>query len=199
MDPAAPYLIDYVEARPGGRIGMTPCPGTARFPSARESWQPAIGDDVEVIAEWGAAAVLTLLQFGELTRPALDDLRSHSERRGMAWYHLPIRDGGVPTADFERAWPRLGTLTRHQPAATLAAVHTEGRALMIRTVEAVVDPSGNVRLLADVHLSGPRRALVTILDDGLQSEDTAILSERALADWSRPEEDAAWSHLQPAG
>ena len=70
---------------------------------------------------------------------------------------------------------------------------------MIRTVEAVVDPSGNVPLLPDVHLSGPRRALVTILDDGLQSEDTAILSERALADWSRPEEDAAWSHLQPEG
>jgi len=70
---------------------------------------------------------------------------------------------------------------------------------MIRTVEAVVDASGNVRLLADVHLSGPRRALVTILDDGPQSEDTALLSERALADWNRPEEDAAWSHLQPAG
>jgi len=66
---------------------------------------------------------------------------------------------------------------------------------MIRTVEAVIDPSGNVRLLADVHLSGPRRAL----DDGLQSEETALMSERALADWSRPEEDAAWSHLQPEG
>ena len=70
---------------------------------------------------------------------------------------------------------------------------------MIRTVEAVIDPSGNVRLLADVHLSGPRRALVTILDDGPQSEETALMSERALADWSRPEEDAAWSHLQPEG
>ena len=70
---------------------------------------------------------------------------------------------------------------------------------MIRTVEAVVDPSGNVRLLAAVHLSGPRRALVTILDDGLPSEETAVLSERALADWDRPEEDAAWSYLQPAG
>jgi len=70
---------------------------------------------------------------------------------------------------------------------------------MIRTVEAVVDSIGNVRLLADVHLSGPRRALVTILDDGLPSEETAVLSERALADWDRPEEDAAWSYLQPAG
>ena len=28
--------------------------------------------------------------------------------------------------------------------------------------------------------------------------ETALLSEDALSDWSRPEEDAAWSHLQPA-
>jgi len=71
--------------------------------------------------------------------------------------------------------------------------------MMIRTVEAVVDSSGNVRLLEDVQLSGPRRALVTILEDAPRSEETALLSEAALADWSRPEEDAAWSHLQPAG
>ena len=68
---------------------------------------------------------------------------------------------------------------------------------MIRTVEAVVDAQGNVRLLEDVQLPGPRRALVTILDDAPRDE-TALLSEGALADWSRPEEDAAWSHLQPA-
>ena len=70
---------------------------------------------------------------------------------------------------------------------------------MIRTVEAVVDPNGNVRLLENVELPGPRRALVTILDDAPRSEETALLSEQTLADWSRPEEDAAWSHLQPAG
>ena len=69
---------------------------------------------------------------------------------------------------------------------------------MIRTVEAVVDASGNVRLLEDVQLPGPRRAFVTILEDAPRSEETAVLSERALADWSRPEGDAAWSYLQPA-
>ena len=26
---------------------------------------------------------------------------------------------------------------------------------------------------------------------------TALLAEPALADWNRPEEDAAWAHLQP--
>jgi hypothetical protein len=71
--------------------------------------------------------------------------------------------------------------------------------IMIRTVEAVVDSSGNVRLLEDIQLPGPRRALVTILEDAPRSEETALLSEAALADWSRSEEDAAWSHLQPAG
>ena len=28
--------------------------------------------------------------------------------------------------------------------------------------------------------------------------EPALLTQAALADWSRPEEDAAWSHLQPA-
>jgi len=69
---------------------------------------------------------------------------------------------------------------------------------MIRTIEAVVDQNGNVRLLEEVQLPGARRALVTILDDAPRSEETALLSEGSLADWSRPEEDAAWSHLQPA-
>jgi len=68
---------------------------------------------------------------------------------------------------------------------------------MMRRVEAIVDPGGNVRLLEEVKLSAPCRAIVTILDDAPRAGETALLSERALADWGRPEEDAAWSHLQP--
>ena len=37
---------------------------------------------------------------------------------------------------------------------------------MIRTVEAVIDEHGNVRLLEPVHLQAVRRALVTILEAG---------------------------------
>ena len=71
---------------------------------------------------------------------------------------------------------------------------------MIQTVEAVVDASGQVRLLGEVRVDGPRRALVTVLDEPADVPgEAALLSEPALAaDWSRPEEDAAWSHLQPA-
>ena len=69
---------------------------------------------------------------------------------------------------------------------------------MIQTVEAVVDAAGRVQLLGEVHVAGPRRALVTVLDEpAAVPGEAALLAEPALADWSRPEEDAAWSHLQP--
>jgi hypothetical protein len=67
----------------------------------------------------------------------------------------------------------------------------------MRTVEAIIQPSGEVRLVEPVHVSAPRRALVTILEEEPQVHDVALLSEAALAeDWNRPEEDAAWAHLR---
>ncbi len=71
---------------------------------------------------------------------------------------------------------------------------------MIQTIEAVIDEDGKVRLLESSSLPEARRALVTILEEEPATEvsETALLSEQSLAeDWSRPEEDEAWSHLQP--
>ena len=70
---------------------------------------------------------------------------------------------------------------------------------MIKTVEAIIDDQGNIRLLEPVKLGGSRRALVVILEEfEATAHETALLSEDALKDWNRPEEDAAWSHLQSA-
>ena len=70
---------------------------------------------------------------------------------------------------------------------------------MIKTIEAVIDDDGNVRLLEPVHLGSARRALVIILDEPtVDSLESAVLSEAALADWNRPEEDEAWHYLQQA-
>ena len=72
---------------------------------------------------------------------------------------------------------------------------------MLRTVEAVIDAQGHVQVLEPISLTGARRALVTILEEepGPSMHEAALLSEAALAaDWNRPEEDAAWSHLQQA-
>ena len=70
---------------------------------------------------------------------------------------------------------------------------------MIQTVEAVIDATGRVVTLGEVRVDAPRRALLRVLDEpGVIPGEAALLAEPALtADWSRPEEDAAWSHLQP--
>lgn len=61
---------------------------------------------------------------------------------------------------------------------------------MIHTVEATINKRGTVP-------SMPHRTLVTVLDEEPNSIEAALLSEMASAeDWNRPEEDAAWSHLQ---
>jgi hypothetical protein len=68
---------------------------------------------------------------------------------------------------------------------------------MSLNVEAIVDEQGQVRLLQPMRFPTARRAVVMILDD--DPLESARLSEPALADdWNRPEEDAAWSHLQQA-
>ena len=68
----------------------------------------------------------------------------------------------------------------------------------MRAVEAVIDREGRVRLLEAIALPAARRALVVILEEPAEpGDETAFLSEAALAeDWERPEEDAAWAHLQ---
>jgi hypothetical protein len=70
--------------------------------------------------------------------------------------------------------------------------------IAMRTVEAIIEPNGEVRLTELVQLPSPRRALVTILEEAPADQESALLSELALADdWNRAEEDAAWAHLQP--
>ena len=68
---------------------------------------------------------------------------------------------------------------------------------MIQTLEAVVDKTGKVKLLTEIRLKESRRAIVTILDEKPNISETALLSEKALAeDWLREEEDEAWAYIQ---
>lgn len=68
--------------------------------------------------------------------------------------------------------------------------------IMIRTYEAIVDDKGNIRVKAPLQLISGHRVLVTILDEpAIEAAGTALLSEDALADRSRPEEDTAWFNL----
>jgi hypothetical protein len=70
--------------------------------------------------------------------------------------------------------------------------------MMRPTIEAEVDEHGNIRPKEPVSLPPGSQLLITVLGQSSASE-TALLSEASLAaDWSRPEEDAAWAGLEPA-
>jgi len=71
---------------------------------------------------------------------------------------------------------------------------------MLKTVEAVLEKDGRLRLTEHLDLTHPQRVLVTFLEEKTDSDaafEAALLSEAALAeDWDRTEEDQAWQHLQ---
>jgi hypothetical protein len=65
------------------------------------------------------------------------------------------------------------------------------------TIEAEVDEKGNIRPIEPITLPPGARVLITVL--GEPASETAVLSEASVAaDWSRPEEDAAWAGLGSA-
>jgi hypothetical protein len=67
---------------------------------------------------------------------------------------------------------------------------------MLRTIRAIVEKDGSLRLLEEIDLHVGERAIVTFLDAD-DSIEPALLSQEALAtDWGRTDEDEAWAHLQ---
>lgn len=70
---------------------------------------------------------------------------------------------------------------------------------MYQAFDATIDQAGNVKVGEGVQLPASRRAIVIVLEDasGPVLNEGYLLSEASLArDWNRPEEDAAWAHLQ---
>jgi len=66
----------------------------------------------------------------------------------------------------------------------------------LKSIPATVSPDGSVSLSEPIHLTGPASAMVTIVLEGDETLEPAYLSERALEDWNRPEEDEAWRYLE---
>ena len=67
---------------------------------------------------------------------------------------------------------------------------------MLYTIEVEIDANGSIHPLESIGRLPAGRALLTLLTS--VADDALMLAEPALAeDWLRPEEDAAWAHLQP--
>ena len=91
-----------------GILGLTLCPGKTDSYAQTGSWERDLAIDMDVINDWGASAVVSLIEDGEFDLLGVPELGSAVESRGMTWYHLPIKDTMVPDVSFEKRWSKEG-------------------------------------------------------------------------------------------
>ena len=140
-----------------GRIGITFCPGKHDRFALTGAWARDLATDVQVIAEWGARLVLTLVEQRELVALEVPHLGREVQRRGMEWRHLPIADHSIPSDEFEAEWETRGrelrALLRDGASVLVHCKGGLGRAGMIAArllVELGVGPEEAIRRVRSV-------------------------------------------------
>jgi ADP-ribosyl-[dinitrogen reductase] hydrolase len=91
-----------------GRVGITFCPGKYDRHAMSGYWDRDLSLDLDAIRDWGAAAVVTLVEPKELVVLRVELLGEEVLRRGMLWFHLPVIDVSTPDEQFEQEWEVAG-------------------------------------------------------------------------------------------
>jgi len=75
-------------------------------------WDRDLDLDLDAIRDWGAAAVVTLIEDREFALLRVERLGDEVRRRGVRWFHLPIADFSTPDERFEKQWETAGVELR---------------------------------------------------------------------------------------
>jgi ADP-ribosyl-[dinitrogen reductase] hydrolase len=115
-------------------------------------WDRDLNLDLDAIQNWGAGAVVTLVEPKELVFLRVGRLGEEVLRRGMLWFHLPIADVSTPDERFERQWEVAGdeirTLLRNGSDVLVHCRGGLGRAGMIGArllIELGMEPTTAIR------------------------------------------------------
>ena len=110
-----PIRIDYVSPdRCQGRIGMTLCPGKQEANAISGDWQRDLDMDLHRIRDWGAGAVVSLMEKEEMEWYGVAELPQKTLALGMQHFHLPIVDMDIPRREFEEDWVMYGADLRNR-------------------------------------------------------------------------------------
>ncbi|PWG03536.1 hypothetical protein DF286_12115 [Sphingosinicella humi] len=105
-------IADLRVAPDMGRIGITFCPGKCQSNALTGVWKRDLALDLDAIADWGAAAVVTLIEDHELEALNVPGIGKAVADRHMLWFHLPILDVAIPDRAFEARWLEAGKTLR---------------------------------------------------------------------------------------
>ncbi|MBK6803304.1 MAG: cyclin-dependent kinase inhibitor 3 family protein [Novosphingobium sp.] len=153
-----PLRIDAVVAGSScGLIGITFCPGKQGASESGYVWNRDLEQDLDTIATWKPAAMVTLIEAFEFAMLGVPDLGSRVQARGIEWHHLPIVDVQPPDARFEAQWsasgPRLLQLLRSGQRLVVHCRGGLGRAGTVSArllVELGVEPAEAMRRVRQV-------------------------------------------------
>ncbi|WP_299307632.1 hypothetical protein [uncultured Croceicoccus sp.] len=110
-----------------GKVGLTFCPGKKQPDAMTGGWDRDLKVDIDAVAAWNAGALLTLIEDVEMARLGVETIGQSVLDEHMNWYHLPIRDAGIPDAVFEEAWQSVGEELRMRlRAGSNVLVHCKG-------------------------------------------------------------------------
>lgn len=103
-----PLRIDTLTI-PGipGRIGLTFLPGKKGDALYGAPWDRDLAVDVGAIRNWGAAAVVSVLEPHEFELLGVPEFPEVMASQPFRWFPLEIRDSDIPDSRFESAWPRV--------------------------------------------------------------------------------------------
>lgn len=137
-----------------GLIGITFCPGKCGESYGGFRWERDLEKDLNVIADWRADAVVTLIEDHEFEMLGVPQLGEQVRARGIEWHHLPIKDVAPPDVRFEEGWVTSGSqLSGILARGGKVLVHCRGGLGRAGTVAA--------RLLVDFDVS-PKEAVARV-------------------------------------
>ena len=105
IDPVSPDHCD-------GIIGMTLCPGKKEANAIAGDWDRDLELDLRMISDWGASALVSLMEKEEMAWYGVAELPEKATRLGLDHYHLPIVDFDIPDDSFEEQWQTAGAQLR---------------------------------------------------------------------------------------
>ena len=91
-----------------GVLELTLCPGILLDPSDPPAPERRLSLHLQAVKDWGAAALVSLLEEHEFELLNITRLGVRSENLGIDWIHLPIEHHALPDVWFETQWPYAG-------------------------------------------------------------------------------------------
>jgi ADP-ribosyl-[dinitrogen reductase] hydrolase len=107
-----PTFLSPLNLRSTVKVGpssilMTHLPGKNHIDEHGQKWKRSIDFDLMSLCEWGAVAVVCLVEKKELSVMGVPNYFQDIENFGLMFFHFPIKDMSVPEAPFFSAW-KLG-------------------------------------------------------------------------------------------